>query len=47
MALYHFPQYEHLLQGVVFPLVIYGVVFLLWVVWVNKYSFYATEVDKK
>lgn len=47
IALYHFPQYEHLLHGVVFPLVIYGVVFLLWVVWVNKYSLYATEVDKK
>ena len=47
VALYHFPQYEHLLHGVVFPLVIYGVVFLLWVIWVNKYSFYATEVDNK
>ncbi len=47
VALYHFPQYEHLLHGVVFPLVIYGVVFLLWVIWVNKYSLYATEIDKK
>ena len=47
VALYHFPQYEHLLHGVVFPLVIYGVVFLLWVIWVNKYSLYATEVDNK
>jgi exosortase family protein XrtF len=47
VALYNFPQYEHLLHGVIFPLVIYGVVFLLWVIWVNKYSLYATEVDKK
>ena len=47
IALYHFPQYEYLLHGVVFPLVIYGVVFLLWVIWVNKYSLYATEADKK
>jgi exosortase family protein XrtF len=47
VALYHFPQYEHLLHGVIFPLVIYGVVFLLWVIWVNKYSLYATEADKK
>ena len=47
VALYNFPQFEHLLHGVIFPLVIYGVVFLLWVIWVNKYSFYATEVDKK
>lgn len=47
VALYHFPQYEHLLHGVIFPLVIYGVVFLLWVIWVNKYSLYATEINKK
>lgn len=47
MALYRFPHYEHLLHGVIFPLVIYGVVFLLWVIWVNKYSFYASEPNKK
>lgn len=47
VALYNFPQYEHLLHGVVFPLIIYGVVFLLWVIWVNKYSLYAAEIDKK
>ena len=47
VALYSFPQYEHLLHGVIFPLVIYGVVFLLWVIWVNNYSIYATDVDKK
>ena len=47
VALYHYPQYEHLLHGVIFPLVIYGVVFSLWVIWVNKYSLYATEIAKK
>ena len=47
MALYYFPQYENLLHGVIFPLVIYGVVFLLWVIWVNKFSLYATESNKK
>lgn len=41
IALYHYPQHEHLLHGVVFPLFIYGVVFLLWVIWVNKFSVYA------
>lgn len=46
VGLYHFPQLEHLLHGVIFPLVIYGVVFLLWVIWVNNYSFYATETIK-
>lgn len=38
IALLHYPQYEHILHGVIFPAVIYGVVFLLWVVWVNKFS---------
>jgi exosortase family protein XrtF len=47
VALYHFPQYEQILHGVVFPLIIYGVVFLLWVIWVNKFSFHATVVAKK
>ena len=47
VGLYHLPQYEHLMHGVIFPLVIYGVVFLLWVIWVNKYSFYAKDVAKK
>lgn len=39
--LYYYPEQEHLLHGVLFPLCIYGVVFLLWIVWVNKYSLYA------
>ena len=47
MALYSFPEYEHLLHGVVFPLIIYGIVFLLWVIWVNKFSLHATTTAKK
>ncbi|MGV3698125.1 exosortase family protein XrtF [Flavobacterium sp.] len=43
VGLYHLPQYEHLMHGVIFPLVIYGVVFLLWIIWVNKYSLYAEK----
>ena len=47
MAMYSFPQYQDFLHGVVFPLFIYGVVFILWVIWVNKYSFYATKTVAK
>ncbi|MFA7445414.1 MAG: exosortase family protein XrtF [Flavobacteriaceae bacterium] len=36
--LYYHPQYNHLIHGVLFPLVIYGFVFVLWIVWVKKYS---------
>lgn len=42
-AIYHFPKQEHFLHGVIFPLFIYSVVFILWVVWVNKFSGYAKK----
>jgi exosortase family protein XrtF len=41
IALLHYPEYENLLHGIIFPLFIYGVVFGLWVIWVNKFSSYA------
>ncbi|MCB9426088.1 MAG: exosortase family protein XrtF [Flavobacteriales bacterium] len=44
IGIYHFPQYEHILHEVIFPLMIYGVVLLLWVVWVNKYSYHAKNL---
>ncbi|WP_201297570.1 exosortase family protein XrtF [Flavobacterium sp. 9AF] len=39
-ALYFYPENETLLHGTVFPLFIYGVVFILWVLWVMKFSGY-------
>ncbi|WP_026976573.1 exosortase family protein XrtF [Flavobacterium tegetincola] len=33
-----YPEYEHLLHGTVFPLVIYGTVFVLWIIWVTKFT---------
>jgi exosortase family protein XrtF len=47
MALYAYPQYEHLLHGVVFPLFIYSVVFVLWVLWVQKFSGHADKHPKQ
>ncbi|MFD1614726.1 exosortase family protein XrtF [Gelatiniphilus marinus] len=38
MALYHYPEHEGVLHGVVFPGIIYGMVFLLWIFWVNRFS---------
>ena len=46
ILLYYYPEQEHVLHGVLFPLFIYGVVFLLWIVWVNKFSKYATKNSK-
>mgnify|MGYP006175249139 CR=1 FL=1 len=46
-ALYYYPEYEELLHGTVFPLFIYGVVFLLWILWVTKFSGYAKRNIEK
>ena len=40
-AIYFYPTYQEILHGTLFPLFIYGVVFILWVIWVTKFSKYA------
>jgi exosortase family protein XrtF len=35
IALYKYPQYEDVLHSVVFPAIIYGIVFILWMGWVR------------
>lgn len=46
VLMYYYPKQQHLLHGVLFPLFIYGVVFLLWIIWVNKFSKYAPKTLK-
>ena len=46
VALYYHPDQEPVLHGVVFPLMIYGFVFGLWVIWVNNFSNYAGKTTK-
>nr|WP_262486782.1 exosortase family protein XrtF [Flavobacterium subsaxonicum] len=38
IGVYYYPEQEELLHDIVFPLFIYGVVFVLWVAWVTKFS---------
>lgn len=38
VGLYHYPWRQELMHTVIFPMLIYGIVFLLWMVWVNRYS---------
>ena len=45
ILIYKFPAQEEILHGVIFPLIIYGFVFLLWVIWVNKFSNYAKKTS--
>lgn len=41
--IFYFPKQESFLHGVLFPLCIYCVVFVLWLIWVRKFSRYAKE----
>ena len=38
IGLYHYPWRREILHTVIFPLIIYGMVFLLWMFWVNRYA---------
>lgn len=38
IALYHYPEYNEFLHKIVFPAIIYGMVFLLWLFWVRQIS---------
>lgn len=38
LGLYHYPEQSNFLHTVVFPGIIYGMVFLLWIFWVNRFS---------
>ena len=38
IALYKFPEYEYMLHDIFFPALIYGFTFMLWIVWVSKFS---------
>jgi exosortase family protein XrtF len=40
MMLYKFPNEQMVLHNLAFPAIIYGTTFLLWVVWVQKFSHY-------
>lgn len=42
---YVFPEYEEQLHDLVFPGIIYGTTFILWVIWVKKFSH--LKLDKK
>ncbi len=38
VGLYHYPWRKDILHTVIFPAIIYGMVCLLWVIWVNRFS---------
>jgi exosortase family protein XrtF len=38
IGMYHYPWRREILHTVIFPGIIYGMVFLLWIIWVNRFS---------
>lgn len=38
IGLYHYPWRREILHTVIFPLIIYGLVFILWMIWVRRYT---------
>lgn len=38
IGLYYYPWRREILHTAIFPLIIYGMVFLLWMFWVNRFS---------
>ena len=47
-VLYHrFPEYQEVLHDLLFPAIIYGLVFVLWVTWVTFYSNIRKDAYKK
>jgi len=43
IGIYEYPESEELLHGTIFPAVIYGSVFLLWIIWVKMAAGYKKE----
>jgi len=37
--MYVYPDYQDVLHNLFFPAIIYGAVFILWIIWVNKFSY--------
>ncbi|HBK71373.1 MAG TPA: exosortase family protein XrtF [Flavobacteriaceae bacterium] len=39
MLMYKYPEYQYFLHSLLFPAIIYGTTFLLWIVWVKRFSY--------
>lgn len=39
MLMFKYPKYEDLMHNLLFPAIIYGTVFLLWIIWVRRFSY--------
>ena len=47
ISIYKYPEYKEILHSVVFPGIIYGMVFLLWIYWVRNLDLQTKIEDEK
>ena len=47
IGLLHYPWRRNILHTVIFPLIIYGLVFMLWMIWVKRFSHISKRNVKK
>jgi len=47
LLLYRYPEYQEPLHTLIFPAVIYGLVFVLWVIWVHFFSHHKNKKHEK
>lgn len=46
IGILNYPEYQEILHSLVFPAIIYGLVFLLWIIWVNKFSHFIKQKNE-
>ena len=46
IGIYEIPEYQEFMHGTLFPAFIYGLVFLLWIVWIKNYKPKVKPVDE-
>jgi len=39
LLMHKYPEYQYFLHSLLFPAIIYGTTFLLWIIWVRRYSY--------
>lgn len=47
LLLYKYPQFQSLLHTLIFPAIIYGLVLILWVIWVRYFSHHKETKNEK
>ncbi|MCF6214250.1 MAG: exosortase family protein XrtF [Flavobacteriaceae bacterium] len=47
LLLYRYPQFQEPLHTLIFPAIIYGLVFILWIIWVRHFSYHKKQKNEE